>query len=389
MINVAKTIYFGCDPTSQSHELPEAEVIPYGDSNAERKKLEVISNRYSDIKEYENIPLPGFTLHKTKNKNYSTSTKWLVIDPRGILVSITTQNLEEILHVTGIIEGLIQQKCVWAREDSDTKMKLVPINSDTYLEAIKNTELLDCKVNMQDVSIGDTVLLQNGLQGTYLGVASLYGTLSNYTTPAEYKPQAFLRRQILEINSDKFFYNADLKILKIIKKDITGMSRADAIKRMNEAIQRKNSYFGSSRYAAMTNSQYFSGDGLIKYVSDISVPKVDITLEEIDIVEAAVLLAEARVREDIGTLVLEKTNKTRYIIDLPYIWGSTIPPSSKFKVCNIVANKNAEDIHKITLGKTRRSIFASAKQQAADDYNLADFKKFYIMIKHVRKETYI
>jgi len=388
MINVAKTIYFGCDPTSQSHELPEAEVIPYGDSNAERKKLEVISNRYSDIKEYENIPLPGFTLHKTKNKNYSTSTKWLVIDPRGILVSITTQNLEEILHVTGIIEGLIQQKCVWAREDSDTKMKLVPINSDTYLEAIKNTELLDSKVNIQDVSIGDTVLLQNGLQGRYMGVASLYGTLNNYTTPADYKTQTYLRRQILEVGPDKFYYNADLKILKIIEKDTTGMTRAQAIKQLNESIQRKNSYFGSSYQMTLNHAHYFSGDGLIKYVSDISVPKVDITLEEIDIVEAAELFASARTCEDIGVLILEKTNKTRYIIDLPYIWGSAVLPSGKFKICNIVANKNAEDIHKITLGKPRRSIFASAKQ-TNDEYSLADFKKFYKMIKYVRKETYI
>ena len=84
--------------------------------------------------------MPGFTLYKTGRKNWGSADQtWLVIDPRGFLVRITNVNLEEILHVTGITEGLIQEKCVWARENSQTKMTLVPVTSPDYIEATKNT----------------------------------------------------------------------------------------------------------------------------------------------------------------------------------------------------------------------------------------------------------
>lgn len=129
MLNISRQIYSGWN-TASANELPEAEIIPFGKSSNEKKRLETFTKRYPVLNEYENIPLPGFTLYKSNRKNYgSADPTWLIIDPRGFMVRITNDNLEDILHVTGITEGLIQQKCVWAREDSQTKMILVPISS--------------------------------------------------------------------------------------------------------------------------------------------------------------------------------------------------------------------------------------------------------------------
>ena len=126
MLNIARQIQAGWDQGS-STELPEAEIVPIGNTTNEKRKLQGLTNRKNILKEYENIPLPGFTLLKTERKSWgSLDQTWLVIDPRGFLSRITPNNLEKILHVTGITEGLIQEKCVWAREDSQTKMVQTP-----------------------------------------------------------------------------------------------------------------------------------------------------------------------------------------------------------------------------------------------------------------------
>ena len=74
---------------------------------------------YIDNHYFDNIPLPGFTLSENNRKNWGSKDEtWLIVDPRGFFARISNDNLNDILHVTGITEGLIQEKCVWAREDS-------------------------------------------------------------------------------------------------------------------------------------------------------------------------------------------------------------------------------------------------------------------------------
>src|SRR5690606_39188374 len=108
MINIAKQIYAGWG-TGTKYDLPEAEVIPHGTSSNEKKKLEKFTKSHAVIKEHDNVPLPGFTLYKVDRKNWGSQDQtWLIIDPRGFLVRISNDNLEDILYVTGITEGLIQ-----------------------------------------------------------------------------------------------------------------------------------------------------------------------------------------------------------------------------------------------------------------------------------------
>ena len=221
MLNISKQIYAGWDLSYSGNILPEAEVIPLGESVNEKRKINKITSKYSSIKEFDNIPLPGFTLSENNRKNWGSKDEtWLIVDPRGFFVRISNDNLNDILHVTGITEGLIQEKCVWAREDSKTDMMLVPISSELYLKASKNTELLEDKISIKDVQIGDKVLLQSGLTGTYMGVLSLYGTLTYSYSNKDYsrKPQTYLRRQVCHVGNDRYYYHTDIKILKVLEK---------------------------------------------------------------------------------------------------------------------------------------------------------------------------
>src|ERR1035437_768185 len=321
MLNIAKTIYAAWNPGNQKYELPEAEVIPLGESTNEKKKLSTITKRYTALYEHDNIPLPGFTLHKTDRKNWgSTDQTWLVIDPRGFLVRISSKNLESILLVTGITEGLIQEKCVWARDNSETKMTLVPVSENNYIEAVQNTELLENKVDMKDVQIGDTVLLQNKLQGTYMGVASQYSPLNHYSSDNSYRPHAQLRRQIIEVAPGIYHYQTDIKILKVIKKTSTPMTRQEAVDKMNKDIIADMAYFTCS--SDMTTIRFGSRDK-IKLVSTHAIPKVSMSFEEITIEEATELFFKGLISSEAGLILLENPKKGKFLVDYPYMFSSS------------------------------------------------------------------
>ncbi len=389
MLNIARNIYFGYDSAKGKYELPEAEVIPYGESANEKRKLENITKKYPTLIDHENIPLPGFTLHKTDRKNWgSIDQTWLVIDPRGFLVRISSQNLEKILHVTGITEGLIQEKCVWARENTETKMTLVPVSSSSYLEAVKNTELIEGKVSMKDVQIGDTVLLQNKLQGVYLGIISLYGPMVD-SYKNEYKPQVFMRRQVIEVGPGNYHYQTDLKILKVIARAAQPMSREESLIRIRAGIDRGNSYFGNSSHMA---GKYFGVHGRVTHASLHAVPKVSLSFEEISETEATNIfyIGAATTTGDNSILMLEHKNGSKYLVDYPYAYN--LPPTPitthSFDACELMPFDMA-NAKTLTLTERRNSQMYGSTKKNSISFSFDNFAKFYKIVKHVKNETYV
>ena len=383
MLNISKQIYTGWDHTKVSkYPLPEAEIIPLGESLNEKKKLESLVKKYNILKEHDNIPLPGFTLYKTDKKNFgSIENTWLVIDPRGFLVRITSENLEKILIVTGITEGLIQEKCIWAREDSQTKMTLVPVNSDEYLNAVKNTEIIESKVDIKDVNIGDTVIMQNGLQGIYRGTLSLYGPIVERYNDLIAKPQVFLRRQIVEIDPMKFYFQTDVKILKVIKETEQQITREESAKYLNNQIQAGAIFTVSPRHS----TRYYSTIGMIRHVSVHAVQKPKISLVEIDKIEAENIFKSALVDGDNFRLILESDNPKKHdIVNFPFpyssISGCSVNSFNVLKVSSLFNNENIQLLEKVTyqFGRT-----------APGNHSLDNFTKFYKIVKFVKNETYV
>ena len=381
MLNISKQIYVGWDSTSLVHALPEAAMIPLGDSVTEKKKLEKFVVKYPDLAEYDNVPLPGFTLYDVNKRNWGAAdSSWLVIDPRGFMVRITQQNMAHILRVSGITEGLIQQRCVWAREDSGTDLSLVPVSSVLYAEAVNNTQMIESCVDMKDVQIGDTVYLQNKTSGTYLGVMSLYGSLSEMNGSVGMKVQGMLRKEVVEITPGRFYYSTDVKILKVTNKTTTPMSREAAVSYVNNVIKtNNNTYF--SQYDAL-GGRYYGARGRVKIVSTHAAPKIKISLEEIDDKEARLLYDKSQSFLDAGNMVIENSRGNKFIIDYPW-WGHHTASADEFYVTPIA--EITED----------RVLFAdeivrSNKTDAGRSmYSLDNFAKFYKIVKSVKNDTYI
>jgi len=382
MLNISKKIFTGWDSTKQKELLPEAEVIPGGSTAPEKKRVEKLKTKHTDVKEHDNIPLPGFTLYDQNRKNWgSADITWLVIDPRGFLVRISSENLNDILKVTGITEGLIQEKCVWAREDAKAQLTLIPVSSKLYEEATNNTEILEDKVSISDVNIGDTVLLQNKLHGTYLGVLSLYGTLQQ-SSAGPYAIQSFLRRQVVEIEPGKFHCQTNVKILKVIKKADKISTREESAKYINEAIATGNSLF-----TAGTNFShgYFGSHGVVKYVSTRAVTDVGLRAEEITEYEATQIFHDSQSLSETGVLLLENSKGEKSIVDQGYLWYSGTQASiTSFGVLEIESITE----NKINLTESAKNHSYFARTDAAR-HSLDKFTKFYKIVKSVKNETYI
>lgn len=385
MLNIARNIYAAWNTSKQVHkELNEVEIIPIGNSTNEKNKLKNVSNKFTDFSEYDNIPLPGFTLFSVGRKNFGSTESWLVIDPRGFLVRLTNSNLEMILHVTGITEGLIQEKCIWARDNTETKMILVPVSSDRYIDAVKNTELIEGKVDKKTVQIGDTVLIQNKLQGTYLGMMSLYGPLTDYSITDTYRPQTYLRRGIIEVSPGKFHYQTDLKILKVLTKAESPMERDVALEYVNSHMDTASSVFSST--SSMSVFQY-GVRGSVKLAS-LSATSVSMSFVEIKHLEATGLFYDGLQASDFGMLMLEDHNGDRFLVDYPYSYAHNRNQISvnSFHTCKIdLPTLGPTD--KIKLFGRRVAIFSNSSDTALG--NLDNFAKFYKIVKHVKDQTYV
>jgi hypothetical protein len=386
MLNIAKTIYTGWTAGRNGTSLPEAEVIPFAEASNEKKKLEKLTAKHNVIKEHDNVPLPGFTLLKSSRKNWgSLDTTWLVIDPRGFLVRITSENLEKILHVTGITEGLIQEKCVWARENSEIKMMLVPISATNYAEVMENTELLEQKVSMKDVQIGDTVLLQNKMQGVYMGIASLYGAINDYSVTSEFKVNTSLRRQIIQVKKGHYYYQSDLKILKVITKTDKPLTKEETISKMNKEIQ-----LGLADFSNVPNQSSPTWASPIKHVSAHALTKVPMSMEEITLDEAKVLFEQALKECDFGLLMIEDATGAEFLIDVPYTYNPAhLVTENTMNISRIAIRTFDKDgnTEKIYLKDRRKSYWSSRADPGI--YKLDNFKKFYKIVKNVKKITYI
>lgn len=386
MLNISKQIHAGWHATT-TYELPEAEVIPGGDTSNEKRKITNASARYTNLTEYSNIPLPGFTLYKADRKNYgSLDQTWLVIDPRGFLVRISSENLQKILHVTGITEGLIQEKCIWARENSETKLTLVPVSSPSYLEAVENTELIEGKVSTKDVQIGDTVMLQNKLQGRYMGTLSLYGPLYEYSARTrESKVQTWPRRQIIEVADGKFYYSTDVKMLKVVFPTTDPMTREESAKFLNDRIATGNAFFSSN--PKMTG-KYYGTYGVIKHVSVHAVPKVEITFDEIDRAEVEKIFNIAVISSDAGMIVLENHKSKLSVIDFPYSFNPSANITvDSFATCSINMPNISDPVYSIETNDIRKSMWGSSR--TVPNKCLDNFTKYYKIVKHVKNETFI
>lgn len=377
MINISHKICVGWHTLQlgTGTVVPEAAIIPVGNEKNEQTKLEKLNQTYKNVKEFDNIPLPGFTIASVQVR--STDMAWVVIDPRGFRTTISSINLNNILKVSGITEGLIQERCVWSRNDNDTSLSLTPVTSLQYNEAIENTVILDNRINIADVNIGDTVLLQNGLVGKYLGVMTLYTSIETATVKPSFKVSSKSRRQVIEVTTGKFHYHADIRILAVMQQCPTPMTAAQGVDYVNNSLKTISTFFSSTKYVT---SGYYGGYDIVRFASLHTVLKPKITLVEVNLHQASMLVGQAIATSDSGVIVLEDSHGNRFLLSRPWtVRGVHINANPWLYVDRLT--KISSDCVEL------EPRWQDTKD--ADAVTLDNFEKFYKIVKSVKNDTYI
>ncbi len=119
---------------------------------------------------FPNKPLSGFKFGSSVRHGGGWgqgNVKWRIEDPRGFELEISSPNLQQIMEISTIEKGEILDKCVWGRLGSENI--LIPIVSNVYQTAVANTARLNSTASLKDLKVGHYLVLQNGIEGRYLG----------------------------------------------------------------------------------------------------------------------------------------------------------------------------------------------------------------------------
>lgn len=107
-----------------------------------------------------NTPTQGFYIGDSVSR-WSTDNKlFRVKDPRGFTVEVPTGNIATLLHHTTVVNGVVQEECVWGREGNSHI--LLPVNSQPYLDTLDKMDTLANKlIPIKDLKVGDWVKMFN------------------------------------------------------------------------------------------------------------------------------------------------------------------------------------------------------------------------------------
>lgn len=123
---------------------------------------------------HQNTPTSGFDVFKSVAR-YRGNKLARVRDPRGFVIEISMANLIYLIGNTTLINGIVQDLCVWGK-DNDGNI-LIPVDSLEYkelmnpLEPDKPVKL----VNIKHVKKGDLCLLKDGDELVYCGRHAITG----------------------------------------------------------------------------------------------------------------------------------------------------------------------------------------------------------------------
>lgn len=166
--------YVGAAMRSGS-KMPLGFITPWGEDDAAKKRMATVDSWCSAHRSgslpttvIENTPMLGFRMGSgIRRGDYGAADKWRIEDPRGFELEISSTNLAMLLEDTTVEKGEILDQCVWARSGGTNV--LLSVGSEEYQEAVRMTKISNSVASWRDVKIGNRVVLQNGIEGQYLG----------------------------------------------------------------------------------------------------------------------------------------------------------------------------------------------------------------------------
>lgn len=131
----------------------------------------------------DNKPTKGFKIVDYLVSGRNNNKLWLIYDPRGFVVELTTENMYHLILNANIEQGNIINECLWARRDGN--YVLVGKDTELYQQYITDVELRNLKkILNKELKPGFMYLNGSGEVWTYLGTIQ-YKTETQYKKPKE------------------------------------------------------------------------------------------------------------------------------------------------------------------------------------------------------------
>lgn len=211
----------------------------------------------------DNEPRSGFKIprHVRRWGWNGGNVVWRIEDPRGFELEIPSENMGQLLMHCAIKNGEVQDECVWGwNKTGGSRVVLLPVNSEPYTEALKDTLLHNNSVSIRDVNIGDRIVLKNGAEGIFLGghhyIAPEYMPSHAYTgwnqnrrrdpfvvddagaTGYGYdgKEVKSFRRHFLKLDDGNFYIQSGFKVALIKERSPVPFTQGEAFVAIDQAI---------------------------------------------------------------------------------------------------------------------------------------------------------
>jgi hypothetical protein len=243
-LNLPQTFYVRFKPISRSGM--RAMMTPDGDdSKACRYKAAIDSWARWPLSRSEplpartitNEPLVGFRLTGEGSHTNNGSVEWIVEDPRGFTVAVTTLNASQLTQSCSIVQGEILEECVWAAFASHNI--LIPTSGVQYQNAVRNTGRMNKRVSLRKLKVGNHVVTVDGLSGVYLGTYYPI-TKASQTHTAEV---CRTKRAVLAVFEDGSHIPKSLQLIAALKvSEITKSeekTKAGALEELNSYIAKQ------------------------------------------------------------------------------------------------------------------------------------------------------
>lgn len=175
-VTIPDSLYVGIrNSTCPDMPGPLAFVTPItADAGFESRKNTVDSWTGKDgiFDRFDNTPRTGFSVvtSRRRSSRWSSNVVWRILDPKGFMLEISSENLEDILNNTTVKNGQIEEACIYGRAHQGGKIVLISVNSESYKEASKLTTISKkTKLPIKDLTIGDKFVMSDGTTGIYIG----------------------------------------------------------------------------------------------------------------------------------------------------------------------------------------------------------------------------
>lgn len=190
---------------------------------------------------YDNTPLDGFKIADSVRRSTwnGTSVAWRIEDPRGYEIEINSENFAKVIDCTTLVNGVIQDKCVWGRIGSQNV--LLPVNSEPYINANTTDQLKANRIQINKVPIGSRVLVvdkkeeQGSYEAIYCGKVMVVNSDTDYSNGVTTYRCGNLQQRFCVLKDDQPVYVSKLDIGKILDES-TARPQSEIIAQINKCL---------------------------------------------------------------------------------------------------------------------------------------------------------